>query len=154
MDAVTGRLRQDQGRLEQAHQAVRVSADAIRQHWSGRAAEAMLRAHDALTESIKDKHSAVNSVVSASDAYGEAHESVKEQSRYYVTMLAEARQTIGTADNALKGPQTGSGAEEFIALAMRSKTAALVEEAEALARLRGLYEVRVEARTAFRSAIA
>ncbi|MFF9564825.1 hypothetical protein ACF1AJ_15880 [Leifsonia sp. NPDC014704] len=148
------KVRQDRNALEQTHIGVRKSADTVRENWSGVAARAAAATHEALLASILAKRAALESALSACQAYQDAHEDVKDRARVWVEQLAAARQTIGSANAMVTGPLTAPGMGDLIALATRSKTAALAEEAEALARLKTLYMTRVEARAAFRAAIS
>ncbi|MGO4595598.1 hypothetical protein AB4Z18_17425 [Leifsonia sp. 2TAF2] len=153
MDALTAQLRKDQTTLEHAHTVVRKSAHTIREHWHGRAGEAAAATHDALLASIIAKHQAAASALLACQAYRDSHEEVQDQARIWVNQLDAARQTLDAAANMIKGPKTAPGMEEMIAIAARSRTAALLEEAEALTKLQALYETRVEAQTRFGTAI-
>ncbi|SEI10891.1 MULTISPECIES: hypothetical protein [unclassified Leifsonia] len=153
LDGLTGRLRQDQYRLEEAHNAVRKSAEAVREHWHGKTGEAAAAAHDALMTSIISKHAALDRAWLAFQTYRDEHEDVKDQARAWVNQLAEARQTIGSAAAMVKGPRTAPGMDEVIAMATRTKIAALLEEQEALERLATLYEERAAAGARLRSAI-
>ncbi|SEH78339.1 MULTISPECIES: hypothetical protein [unclassified Leifsonia] len=153
LDELTGQLRQDQDKLEHAHGGVRKSADTIREHWHGKTGQAAAVTHDVLLTSIVNKHQAIDRVVAACQGYRDTHEDVKDRARVWVLQLEQARQTIGTATSLVKGPQNAPGMAELIESATRSKTAALLEEKEALERLAALYEERVEARATFQSAI-
>ncbi|MGO4594577.1 hypothetical protein AB4Z18_12225 [Leifsonia sp. 2TAF2] len=153
MDALTAQLRKDQTTLEHVHTVVRKSAHTIREHWHGRAGEAAAATHDALLASIIAKHQAAASALLACQAYRDTHEEVQDQARIWVNQLHAARQTLDAAANMIKGPKTAPGMEEMIAIAARSRTAAFLEEAEALTKLQALYETRVEARARFGTAI-
>ena len=153
MDAVTSQLRTDQNTLEQAHNALQKVTDRLRESWRGRAGAAAAAAHEALRASIVAKHAASDRAISACLAYRDAHEDVKSRSLMWLDQLETARRTIGSADAMMSGPQTAPDLDELIAMATRSKTTALAEEAEALEKLAALYTERVDARDRFRHAV-
>lgn len=149
LDAVTSRLRTDQHTLEQAHNSIQRVTDRLRASWHGKAGAAAAAAHDALKASIIAKHAAADRAVAASHAYQEAHDEVKSRSRPWLDQLEAARRAIGSADLMMSDPKTGPGMDKLIAMATRSKTTAVAEEAEALEKLAALYAERVEARNRF-----
>ncbi|MET3564872.1 hypothetical protein SAMN04515691_0978 [Leifsonia sp. 98AMF] len=154
IDELMEQLLRDQVQLENAHTVINDSAWAVKQHWKGKAGEAAAATHEALKSNIAAKHSLIGGAFTACRDYRDAHETVKDQARVWVNQLEAARQTINAASEMIKGPKNAPGMAELIEIAARSKAAAVVEEAEALERLTALYEDRVEARDAFRSAIA
>lgn len=154
IDELMEQLLRDQVQLENAHTVINDSAWAVKQHWKGKAGEAAAATHEALKSNIAAKHSLIGGAFTACRDYRDAHETVKDQARVWVNQLEAARQTINAAAEMIKGPKNAPGMAELIEIAARSKAAAVVEEAEALERLTALYEDRVEARDAFRRAIA